>query len=751
MFKPVKRLAVAFSFLLIPFSTALAFPPGFVESPIGGTWNEAVGITFASDGRMLVWERGGKVWIVENGARDPAPLVDLSEEVGGWRDFGLLGFALHPNFLSNGYIYLLYVVDRHHLLYYGTGSYNPAANEYFNATIGRLTRYTARPADNFHSVDPASRLVLVGESIDQGIPILHQSHGVGSLVFGADGTLLISTGDSASYQEVDTGGQVAGGYVSQGLADGIIRPKENVGSYRAQLVDCLCGKILRVDPNTGDGLPSNPFYDAGKPRSARSRVWALGLRNPFRMTSRPGTGSHNPADGDPGALYIGDVGWSTWEELDVCVAKGQNFGWPAFEGLEAHSGYWSRNTSNLDAPNPLYGTGGCTQQYFYFRDLIQQETLNPDPVFPNPCNTSQSIPSSIPTFIHTRPAIDWRHGSGPSRTGIFVDGNAAVIDVGAVGSPVSGPQFGGNCSVGGVWYTGADFPAQYRNTYFHGEYGGRWIKCFTFDQNNDPVAVQDFDTGGIEVALATHPITGALYHIDWSSQVLKISYQGTGNQAPIAVATSSVKFGPGPLAVQFQGSGSSDPEGFPLIYSWDFGDGAPASSLADPAHTFDAPAGVPTSFTVTLTVADNQGATAQAQLLISANNTPPVVNITSPADGTKGYGGVAGWNPCPLRHRPRCGREHRHGSRSDGDHLAAEPGAACQRRRGLDRAGRRHHGDRWSGERRWPPQPAGSAVGAVDLGERAGGANLAPRRRRPGAHPCRLPGHRRVCAPLDGR
>src|SRR2546426_4733653 len=48
---------------------------------------------------------------------------------------------------------------------------------------------------------------------------------------------------------------------------------------------------------------------------SRSRVYCLGLRNPFRMTLRPGTGSHLQSDGFPGVLYIGDVGYFTWEEL----------------------------------------------------------------------------------------------------------------------------------------------------------------------------------------------------------------------------------------------------------------------------------------------------------------------------------------------------------------------------------------------------------------------------------------------------
>lgn len=614
--------------------TAATLPANFTETPIGGTWNEAVGITFASDGRMFVWERGGRIWIVENGIKSSQPFLDISDEVGGWRDFGLLGVALHPDFYNNGYVYLLYVVDHYHLTRAGQPGYDPAVNEYFRATIGRITRYTARASDGFRSIDYSSRQVLLGESISTGIPILHESHGVGSLVFGTDGTLLASCGDGASYSSTDVG-SAAETYYSQGLSEGIIRPKENVGAFRSQMVDSLNGKILRIDPATGDGIESNPWFDPAAPRAARSRVWALGLRNPCRMTLRPGTGSHNRYDGDPGVLYIGDVGWNTWEDLHVCNGPGLNFGWPVFEGMDIQSSYYNSNVGNQDAPNPLYNIGGCTQRYFYFRDLIKQDTLA-TPSWPNPCNTSEQVLASIPHFLHSRPWIDWRHGTALSRTPIYNGTDAVSINVGAAGSPVSGPQFPGNCSIGGVWYTGSDFPPMYNGTYFHADYGAQWIKNFVFDMNNRPVAVRDFlSSGGGIVFVTTHPITGALYYIQWGSTVRRISYVPTANQPPTAVASSDVTYGAAPLVVQFSSSGSRDPEGFSLAYQWDFGDGTPISTAANPIHVFDAPSGLPTRFDVRLRVTDPAGLTADAMLIISANNTPPVVQITSPLDGTE--------------------------------------------------------------------------------------------------------------------
>lgn len=585
---------------------------------------------------MYAWERGGKVWIVENGVKSATPFIDLREEVGGWRDFGLLGFCLDPNFTSNGYVYLFYVVDHHHLKYFGTPNYDPATDEYYQATIERITRYTARASDNFHSVDYSTRKVLLGESITNGPCVLHESHGAGTILFGSDGTLLASTGDGASYSSTDTG-SASETYYRQALDEGIIRPKENVGSYRAQMVDSLSGKILRLDPVTGDGVPSNPFYDPANPRAAKSRVWAMGFRNPCRMTRRPGTGSANPADGNPGVLYVGNVGWRTWEGMYVCSKPGQNFGWPVFEGLTLSSTYYNNSPENQDAPNPLYPASGCGQ-YFQFRHLIKQWNTNAtlQPPFSNPCNTSVKIPTNVHQFLCSPPPLDWKHDTVQARTWVY-DGTgvATAVNIGP-GSPVSGAMFPGNCSIGGIWYTHTQFPAPYRNTYFHAEYGGQWIKSFVFDTNNRPISVQDFaDTAGGVVFVTMEPSTGYLYYIPWTASIQRIRYLAGSNAPPVAVAQSDKKFGPSPLPVQFTGALSSDAEGQPLTYDWNFGDGTAHSTAANPSHTFNAPAGVPTPYTVTLVVTDPGGAKGTNSLLISVNNTPPQVTITSPVDGTR--------------------------------------------------------------------------------------------------------------------
>jgi glucose/arabinose dehydrogenase len=574
--------------------SAATVPPGFTESVLSGPWPDAVGITFENNGRMYVWERTGRLWFKDPGDSSPSLLLDISEEVGAWEDHGMLGFALDPEFRVNGYIYVLYVVDRYYLLHFGDPNYDPNANEYNAATIGRLTRYTCRSSDGFRSVDPASRQILMGETKQTGFPILSYTHGVGSLVFGEDGTLLVSAGDGATADAVDQGGNVSGSYASQALTDGIIRAKENIGALRSQLLDSLSGKVVRIDPATGNGLPSNPYYDPANPRSARSRVWTLGLRNPYRMSLRPNTGSHFPPDGNPGVLYVGNLGWNTWESLDVITGPRQNFGWPLFEGLDVLGGDgYDGNVANQDAPNPLYPGAGCSQ-YFSFRQLLHEDTLDPagQPPFANPCDASQRIPSSIPQFLHTRPVLDWNHASAITRTPTYGgSGQAQTANVGDPGSPVSGTPFAGTCGIGGTWYTGTNFPAAYQNRYYFADWAQRFIKTLTFDANDKPVALGDFasNTGAV-VNIAQHPIDGSLYYITYNfsgAEIDQLTY--TGNRTPIAVASADRYYGPTPLAVQFSSNGSYDPDGNPITYSWNFGDGSPVSTQANPAHTFTAP------------------------------------------------------------------------------------------------------------------------------------------------------------------
>ncbi len=632
-----------------------ALPPGFATAPFVSDWNFALGLTFAADGRMFVWEKGGKVWIVDNGVKAATPLIDIGEEVADWGDHGLMGCALDPDFQNNGYIYLLYVVDRHHMFYFGTPQYNPNANEYNLPSIGRVARHTCDSNTNFTTVIPGSRLVLLGNatvtgvpptlSAHDGIPVVRDSHGLGSLVFGEDGTLFASCGDTAGYGPVDNGGPPVGGQAALARINGIITEAEDVGAFRSQLVDTQSAKIMRIDRATGDGVPSNPFFDPLFPQAPRSRLWALGVRNPFRCSLRPGSGSVDPTAGDPGSLYVGDVGYNSYEELNILTRGGLNCGWPTFEGLYAQPDYTAATTYNMQAPNPLFGMGGCTEEFFPFQALLVQDTLA-TPSWPNPCDAGQQI-TNVPTFEHHRAALEWSHfGLEGARVPIYNGNNASACVIGTMGCPTAGVSFVGHSITGGIWYTGTDFPPEYQNTYFVGDFTFRWIKNLVMnideDTGEETVAeVREFlppPDAGFVVAMATSPVDGGLYYIAYDTEGASVVFrvQYGGNLAPVAAASASPQYGPLPLTVQFSSAGSVDFGGENLTYEWDFGDGN-SSTDPNPEHTYEGPGergSGPTRYDVTLTVRDEISQPGVATTFVTTNNTPPSATITHPPSGS---------------------------------------------------------------------------------------------------------------------
>ena len=155
------------------------------------------------------------------------------------------------------------------------------------------------------AVDSTSDLTLpesgfnaqTGEYVDNYIKVDSLSHAGGALAFGPDGALYVSIGEGTSFDATD--------------------PR----TLSVQNIDSLSGKILRIDPLTGLGLPDNPFVEPGDDLSAnQSKVYQLGLRNPFSMGFT-----------QDGRLFISNTGWFSWEEIESGNA-GANFGWPYFEG-----------------------------------------------------------------------------------------------------------------------------------------------------------------------------------------------------------------------------------------------------------------------------------------------------------------------------------------------------------------------------------------------------------------------------------
>ncbi|HEX5656414.1 MAG TPA: PQQ-dependent sugar dehydrogenase, partial [Polyangiales bacterium] len=288
---------------------------------------QGTGFAFAPPDRIFVVEKRGVVRVIKKGQLLPRPFLDISSEVNSAGDRGLLGIAVDPAFPIAPYLYLVYVADPAEVFTSTPGPEGNAAADGNGARASKLIRVAADPATDFDTARAGSTSVLLGSNStlenlsgldlhnayerpscgDHGayvrdcLPADENSHTIGTVLFGPDGMLYVGNGDGCDFVAA--------------------RP----ACTRAQDLDSLAGKILRIDPATGKGLPDNPYYD-GDPDSNRSKVYQLGLRNPFRFSFDPPTGS----------LYVGDVGWNVWEEINR-AGPGANFGWPCFEGGNGNS------------------------------------------------------------------------------------------------------------------------------------------------------------------------------------------------------------------------------------------------------------------------------------------------------------------------------------------------------------------------------------------------------------------------------
>ncbi len=294
---------------------------GFYVEPVTspGAIFDAVAVKVARDGRIFVLMKGGELRIVlPDGTLLPEPWINLRSEVFDSAERGMLGFTLHPDFPDTPDIYFLYTVDDSPL---------PRPEDGLRA-FGRVTRYSSRAGDP-NRADLDSRHVVLGHDYHDGVPSCFISHSIGTVAFGHDGSLFVGAGDSGSWAvEIDTGGLYDDCFSTDPTLG--VHPSQDIGSFRAQDVNSLSGKILRIDPETGGGYSDNPFY-TGDPFAAASRVWALGLRNPFRFTVAPA----ETGETAPGVLLIGDVGQGAYEEIDR-AAGGENFGWPCYEGPDPY-------------------------------------------------------------------------------------------------------------------------------------------------------------------------------------------------------------------------------------------------------------------------------------------------------------------------------------------------------------------------------------------------------------------------------
>lgn len=274
----------------------------------GADWQHTTGATAhptLTNAFVMVGQTNGRLWLLEPDAAGGARRTVFAELGGGaafspWE--GFLSVAFHPQFATNRRWFV-----KHDDVRDGVRS-----------TV--VVERRATPDGRADAGGPGREIIR--------IPTASENHHGGTVLFGPDGMLYLGMGDGGPQEDPN-------GHAQDGAK--------------------LLGKILRLDVDRPDrgrafGIPrDNPFV-AQPAAGIRPEVWALGFREPWRMSFDRATGE----------LWVGDVGQLGWEE--VCLVRaGENHGWNVYEGLAPFSEKSRRPGRVFTPPVLVYGRDvGCS-------------------------------------------------------------------------------------------------------------------------------------------------------------------------------------------------------------------------------------------------------------------------------------------------------------------------------------------------------------------------------------------------------
>jgi len=537
---------------------------------------EPMGLTVLPNRGALHTSRDGTVRYT-----DPAgnTKVALTIPVYTHDEEGLQSIKADPNFSTNRWVYVYYAPPLS-----TPGGDAPATGTAaqfapFNG-VNRLSRFTVN-AD--FTLDPNSAVTILDVPTSRGMCC----HVGGDIDFDAAGNLYLSTGD-------DTNPFDSSGYTP------IDERADRNPAFDAQRssgsTNDLRGKVLRIRPSAGGGytVPAGNMFPSGT-ANTRPEIYAMGFRNPFRMA----------VDRATGAVYLGDYGPDAGTSSPTRGPSGT----VSFERITQPGFYGWPYCSNYNAP------------YIDF--------------------TFPSGPSGAAFNCTGGPVNNSRNNTGltqlpPSQAAWLPYGGGQDPPALCCGSlsPMGGPVYNYSATLA----SDVKFPASMNGKVFLGEFGRRWIKAATVTGTGGVGAIDAFPayTGTQVMDLEFGP-DGALYVLDYgtgwfggdaNSALYRIEYNSGGGRSPVASASANPTSGNAPLTVQFSSAGSSDPDGDPITYAWDFTtNGSTDSTAANPSFTYTGNG----DFTATLTVRDSTGRSSTASVVIGVGR--PTVTLSQPVNG----------------------------------------------------------------------------------------------------------------------
>jgi glucose/arabinose dehydrogenase len=568
-------------------------PPGFRDETVFEGLEEPTIMRFAPNGKVFVAEKTGFIVVFDN-LEDNSPTVfaDLRTDVYDTGDRGILGLAIDPNFEENHRVYVLYTYD--HLLgeeapapKWGEPEHSgdecpkkPGEADNVDAcpVSGRLVRLTA---NGDHAVEEAGEPKQ--ETVIEGWCQQFSSHSIGDLQFDSEGNLYASGGDGSDANNVDFGelGWPKPNQCGDPPAEGgALRPQDartppNPLDPTADPTG-LSGSLIRVDPDTGEGVSGNPLSSSLDPNE--QRLIGYGFRNPFRFVFNP----------ENEEIYVANVGWNNWEEIDRLPhvpAQPYNSGWPCYEGPGPNVKY---QELELNLCEGLYDEPSATTlPFFYYRHTA-------DVVLGDACPPQEGASAAISGM-----AFYEEGGSFPPEYDdalFFADSVRGCIYVMLPGSdgrpdPLTGETFMSNAGL----YPGVDLEIGPEGDLYYVQLFG-----------------EGFGPGSVH----------------------RISYDPN---APVARLTVSPHPWGSPLEAELDASGSTDPNEEELTYKWDL-DGNGSFETSGGVTQTETYAGTE-NVEVAVKVTDGSARSSVARLTLYPGDTPPEPTIEEPLESLEWHVG----------------------------------------------------------------------------------------------------------------